>query len=120
MMSPLSACASTHFAQDDDALGQAAEAVIYVFPTGHALMACDAAHTTATLVEYPSHSVPLMPSPATAPNAPCPSPSQEDWAWIDRRLAAGTLTIAQLQVARYDQAVTGHSLTEALALRGWL
>ncbi len=68
---------------------------------------------------YQPPSGPCLLPTATAPETPC-SPSLEELALIDQRLAASTLTVAQVEVARYDQSVTWISLTEAFALRGWL
>jgi hypothetical protein len=115
MMSSLSASASSNPTDADYVLGQTGDTVVYIFPTGHALMNRDAANVGTALVKH-------QPQPAQ-PAQPDPSPAQsfsDEAARIDSLLAQGKLTVAQIQVARYDQSVTGMSLTEALTLRGWL
>ncbi|MEB3290293.1 MAG: hypothetical protein VKI82_10280 [Leptolyngbya sp.] len=110
MMSSLSARDSANAAQADAdyMLGQTGETVVYIFPTGDALMTRDTANAAADLAtSQPALMI-------------CPLPSREESALIDQRLAAGKLTVAQVEVARYDQSVTGISLTEALAMRGWI
>ena len=110
MMSSLSARDSANSAQADAdyMLGQTGETVVYIFPTGDALMTRDAANAATDLAaSQPASMI-------------CPLPSLEEKALIDQRLADGKLTVAQVEVARYDQSVTGISLTEALAMRGWL
>lgn len=93
--------------------------MIYIFPTGDALMNRNAATANATLAAYPQqkdqHHKEL--SAQTLEGA---APAPDESAWVDELLAAGKLTVAQVQVARYDQSATGMSLQEALMLRGWL
>lgn len=123
MMSSLSTPPSSNSANANDAdyvLGQTGNTVVYIFPTGHALMNRDAANASAALVEYQPQTAQSGHSqePAVAPNSVSASPDES--ALIDQCLADGKLTVAQLQVARYDQSITGMSLMEALTLRGWL
>lgn len=82
-------------------LGETGDTVIYIFPGGKALLNRDSEQVPAVLDEH--------------------QPSVDDEAaLIDRLLATGKLTIAQVQVGRYDQEQTGLPLAEVLAARGWL
>ena len=112
MMSSLPACASSTPTDADYVLGQTGDTVVYIFPTGHALMNRDAANVVTALVKHQPQPAQPEPSPALS--------SADEAALIDSLLAKGKLTVAQTQVARYDQSITGMSLTEALTLRGWL
>jgi hypothetical protein len=116
MLSSLSTPLSSADSGDADyVLGQTGDTVIYIFPSGDALMNRDAAEAPAALVEHQQK----MASRAPAPAQPA-DPTPEDAALIDRLLAEGRLTVAQVQVARYDQEVMGMSLVESLTLRGWI
>ncbi len=116
MLSSLSTPPSPSNADDADyVLGQTGDTVIYIFPSGDALMNRDADEAPAVLVEHQKKTA----SRASAPPNPA-NPTPDDAALIDRLLAEGRLTVAQVQVARYDQEVTGMSLAESLTLRGWI
>ncbi|QQE66414.1 hypothetical protein GFS31_31120 [Leptolyngbya sp. BL0902] len=121
MMSSFSASSSANADDADYVLGQTGDTVVYIFPTGHALMNRDTDNASAALVEYQQKTAPNQPQPpATASQPTDPSGNEEESALIDQLLADGKVTVAQIQVARYDQSVTGMSLAEALTLRGWL
>ncbi|MFH7245798.1 MAG: hypothetical protein ACHWZW_23460 [Spirulina sp.] len=116
MLSSLSTPPSPSHADDADyVLGQTGDTVIYIFPSGDALMNRDAAEAPAALVDHQQRKASYVPVPPTSD-----AHSPDDAALIDRLLAEGRLTVAQVQVARYDQEVTGMSLAESLTLRGWI
>ncbi len=105
----------------DYVLGQTGKTVVYIFPTGDALMNRDAATAPATLVEHQrKQGDPTVAQQPEKTDAVADTASANDTLLVDDLLAAGKLTVAQIQVARYDQSVTGLSLKEALILRGWL
>lgn len=91
----------------DYVLGETGDTVVYIFPGGEALMNRDADQVAAVLGDYQE-----KPQPQ-------PNPTDEA-ALIDQLLAAGKLTIAQVQVGRYDQEQTGLPLADVLAARGWI
>jgi hypothetical protein len=106
MLSSLSTPPSSDAADANYVLGQTGDTVVYIFPTGDALMNRDADAAPA-LVDHQRQTAQ-------------PSPAPDEAALVDQWLAEGKLTIAQIQVARHDQAALGMSLTEALTLRGWI
>lgn len=87
-------------------LGQTGETVVYIFPSGNALM------------DREAHSAKQRLQKAQVDTTR--SKAEADQAWDQRLVAQGLITAAQLEVARYDQAETGISLIEALVARGWL
>lgn len=100
---PLMMSHASHPQADDYVLGETGDTVIYIFPDGEALMNRDAEQVSLVLNE-------CQPS----------ADADDETALIDHLLAAGKLTIAQVQVGRYDQEQTGLPLAEVLAARGWL
>lgn len=118
MLSSLStspSASNSDAANADYVLGQTGDTVVYIFPTGDALMNRDAATAPDALVEHQRQTArPAQPNPDPVTSSP-----DED-ALLDALLADGKLTVAQVQVARYDQSAMGMSLVEALTLRGWI
>jgi hypothetical protein len=68
MMSSLSASASSNPTDADYVLGQTGDTVVYIFPTGHALMNRDAANVGTALVKHQPQ------TPPTRSTRPQPSP----------------------------------------------
>ncbi|HIK46477.1 MAG TPA: hypothetical protein IGR64_16590 [Leptolyngbyaceae cyanobacterium M65_K2018_010] len=92
----------------DYVLGETGQTVVYIFPSGKALLSRDAQNVADLTAPFP----PADLSP--------PSPAQGCEAWLNRLLDQGILTPAQVEVGRYDRQTTGLPLVEALMARGWL
>jgi hypothetical protein len=124
-VSTVAADAVASLAADADyVLGETGDTVIYIFPGGEALMNRDAEIASAVLAQHEQPCQDTTFSPVTNSflinDDQLASTPTDEADWVDRLLAEGKLTIAQIQVGRYDQETTGISLAEALTLRGWI
>ena len=99
----------TLFDEAKSRLGKTGKTIVYVFPHGAAYTSTSQENNSNLSATMAAESLTLLEAPVLDVEAV-----------IANLVEQGQLTPAQVQVGRYDQTITGLTLLEVLAARGWL